>query len=196
MFDLRVTGSDKIDPNPGGIITAFARIGYKLTEAVADIVDNAVDAKATNILIRFFCSEDAIRRVAFVDDGDGMSDATLSKAMQFGTSTKHPESQLGKYGIGMKSASFSQCRHLSVVTVSGGSAAGRRWRIPRPERVAADQPCSTTPKGSRTLCSSNLFPSMRLPTPSVSFYKSMSSAYVPEDLRRPWALVIADYKPL
>lgn len=129
MFDLRVTGSDKIDPNPGGIITAFARIGYKLTEAVADIVDNAVDAKATNILIRFFCSEDAIRRVAFVDDGDGMSDATLSKAMQFGTSTKHPESQLGKYGIGMKSASFSQCRHLSVVTMNGGNAAGRRWTV-------------------------------------------------------------------
>ncbi len=78
---LRVAGEDRIDPNPGGIITAFARIGYKLTEAVADIVDNAVDAKAKNVLIRFFCSDDKIRRVAIVDDGEGMTDAALLTAM-------------------------------------------------------------------------------------------------------------------
>jgi hypothetical protein len=126
---LRVVGGDTVEPHPGGIIKAFARIGYKLPEAVADIVDNSVDAGAKNVVVRFFCTDQAIRRVAIVDDGHGMLDAKLLHAMQFGTDVKHASTDLGKFGIGMKSASFSQARCLSVISMSGGQVAARRWTV-------------------------------------------------------------------
>ena len=129
VANLRVVGGDTVEPHPGGIIKAFARIGYKLTEAIADIVDNSVDAGAKNLLVRFLCTDEQIRRVAIVDDGAGMTDDKLLHAMQFGTDIKHAVTDLGKFGIGMKSASFSQCRCLSVVTMRGGKVAGRRWTV-------------------------------------------------------------------
>lgn len=126
---FRVVGVDTVLDNAKGTIRAFARIGYKLPEAIADIVDNSVDAGAKNILIRFFCSDSAIRRVAIVDDGAGMSEASLLQAMQFGADVKHAASDLGKFGMGLKAASFSQCRSLSVLTMQGSKAAGRRWTV-------------------------------------------------------------------
>jgi hypothetical protein len=126
---FRVVGVDTVLDNAKGTIRAFARIGYKLPEAIADIVDNSVDAAARHILIRFFCSDSAIRRVAIVDDGCGMSEASLLHAMQFGADVEHAASDLGKFGMGLKAASFSQCRSLSVLTMHRGKAAGRRWTV-------------------------------------------------------------------
>ncbi len=129
LTSLRVVGSDPKEPHAGRTIAAFARIGYKLSEAVADIVDNSVDAHARKVLIRFFCTNDNVRRIVIVDDGDGMFEETLLSAMQFGANMEHAPTDLGKFGIGMKSASFSQCRCLSVVSMRDGQAAGRRWTV-------------------------------------------------------------------
>lgn len=147
FVEMRVIGDDAVRPDPGGIIKAFARIGYKLAEAIADIVDNSVDATASNVLIRFFCTDEAIQRIVIVDDGSGMSDERLLRAMQFGANIEHASTDLGKFGIGMKSASFSQCQCLSVVSMNAGKVTGRRWTVEsirkgwRCERLHPDDAC-------------------------------------------------------
>jgi len=114
-------------PDAGGTREAFSRIGYKLEEAIADIADNSIDANAKNILIRFVQTDKAINRVVIADDGHGMSHETIIKAMQFGARTNHKKNDLGKYGIGMKSASFSQGDTMIVASRENRKTYGMRW---------------------------------------------------------------------
>lgn len=115
------------EPDPEGVWQAIGRIGYKLEEALADLVDNSLDAKASVVMIRFFHQGDVLNRIAIVDNGGGIPDERFDECMQFGARIRHKESDLGKYGIGLKAASFSQCRNLSVVSRVANIAAGRRW---------------------------------------------------------------------
>lgn len=117
------------EPDPEGVHQAFARIGYNLEEALADIVDNSIDAHAANVLIRFFRRRDQLTRVVIADDGDGISNRRFDQCMQFGARIRHRTGDLGKYGIGLKSASFSQCRDLSVISMQSAHASGRRWTV-------------------------------------------------------------------
>jgi hypothetical protein len=142
--ELRVVGEDKIIPRAAGVIAAFARIGYKFPEALSDIVDNSIDAGARKILIRFFCSDDAIRQIAIVDNGGGMSAEELQRGMQFGADISHGKKDLGKFGMGMKSASFSQCLSLSVLSRKGGKTAARRWTV---ETIEKGWTCSLLDEG-------------------------------------------------
>src|SRR6266478_4062245 len=115
------------EPDPEGVWQAIGRIGYKLEEALADLVDNSLDAKASVVLVRFFHHGDALTRIAVVDNGLGIPNDRFDESMQFGARIRHKGSDLGKYGIGLKAASFSQCRSLSVVSRAVGRSAGRRW---------------------------------------------------------------------
>jgi hypothetical protein len=54
----------KIPPDPKRVVEAFARIGYRLEEAIADVIDNAIDAHAKHVVIRFFLSNSSIQRSA------------------------------------------------------------------------------------------------------------------------------------
>jgi hypothetical protein len=120
-------GSESIPPDPERTKGAFSRIGYSFDEAIADLIDNSVDAGATDVLVRLLHDKKSVRRVCIVDNGRGMREETLRRAMQFGSTLKHRQSDLGKYGIGLKSASLSQCEQFAVVTRSGGEVSGRRW---------------------------------------------------------------------
>ena len=124
---LPVEGTSVILPDAEGVLTALARIGYELEVALADLVDNSIDANADTILIRFFRSDDQLISVGVVDDGDGMSVKRLNEAMGFGTDTGKGSEQLGKYGMGLKSASFSQCLSVTVITKRRGAVAAMRW---------------------------------------------------------------------
>lgn len=127
LMPLNVTGTEKTPPNPKRTKDAFGRIGYTLSEAIADLLDNSIDAKARRVLVRFVYDRDEVRAVYIADDGHGMSPSTLSEAMQFGSHLKHSDGDLGKYGMGLKSASFSQCKTLTVLTRKSGEVSGRRW---------------------------------------------------------------------
>lgn len=127
--DLPTVGYEEAKPDAGGVAQAFARIGYQLEEALADLVDNSVDAGAGNILIRFYRDSNSIKRIVVVDDGRGMSPAEVRRAMQFGVRQRHKKSDLGKYGMGLKTASFSQCRSLTVLTRHREVSTGRRWTL-------------------------------------------------------------------
>jgi len=126
-FEVSRTESLPPDERKAGDI--FSRLGYKLPDAVADLVDNSVDAKAKKVLIRFVRHATGIHSVIIADNGEGMSSSQLLKAMRFGSDTPKSDHQLGKYGIGLKSASLSQAECVTVLTRVGGSFSGCRWTL-------------------------------------------------------------------
>jgi hypothetical protein len=90
-------------------------MGYDFAQAVADVVDNAITAKATSISVDIeFDGDDSWVRIA--DNGHGMKPETLREAMRFGSSRDYEDDDLGKFGLGLKTASLSQCQCLSVAS--------------------------------------------------------------------------------
>ena len=112
------------------LIESTRAIGYSLEAAIADIIDNSIAAEAKNVEISFFPLDGAF--VAILDDGHGMGELELNTAMQYGS--KNPidardAKDLGRFGLGLKTASLSQCRCLTVVTKQEDTVAARRWDI-------------------------------------------------------------------
>jgi hypothetical protein len=107
-------------PNAARFVKDFLRGStYTFSTAMADIVDNSIEAKATSIEIEV--NLDA-NRVVVMDNGVGMSDAIHHEAMKVAAETRdYSDSDLGRYGTGMKSASLSQARRLIVATREKGS---------------------------------------------------------------------------
>ena len=106
------------EPMASSMIETFRAIGYSLETAVADIIDNSVSANAKNIWVeRFWRGGKSI--ITIKDDGIGMSDEELVKAMRPGSQNpleSRSEKDLGRFGLGLKTASFSQCRKLTVMS--------------------------------------------------------------------------------
>jgi hypothetical protein len=127
LNDLPASGYEETPPDPRGTATAFQRMGYELDQALADLIDNSIDAQAKHVRIRLVRSKKSLLRMIIADDGAGMSEDTLRHAMQYGVQAGHDPTDLGKYGIGMKAASFSQCQSMTVITRQGGALSARRW---------------------------------------------------------------------
>lgn len=105
-------------------------MGYSFEAAVADIVDNSLSAAAFNISIRFPSSGEPY--IAILDDGAGMSSERLTLAMRHGSQNpilKRNDEDLGRFGLGMKTASLSQCRRMTVVSLQAGVLSGRCWDL-------------------------------------------------------------------
>lgn len=105
-------------------------IGYSIEAAIADIIDTSVAAKAGRVDIDFFPIGEAY--ISILDDGCGMSEARLISAMQYGSKDpleEREEYDLGRYGLGMKTASLSQCRILTVITKQNGVVSGAQWNL-------------------------------------------------------------------
>ncbi|MEJ8858638.1 ATP-binding protein [Variovorax robiniae] len=128
-MNIGTVGTDSVLPNEEKSADIFSRVGYKIEEAVADLVDNSIDAHASQVLIRFVRSSQGIHSVIIADNGDGMNDEELLEAMRFGTRTTKDASALGKYGIGLKSASLSQAQTVTVLSRCAGTTIGRRWTV-------------------------------------------------------------------
>ena len=117
-------------PRAHSLISATRHIGYSLGAAVADLIDNSIAADAKTIDIVF---EDAVQSyISIIDDGEGMSATELVDAMQYGSADPEEarsEKDLGRYGLGLKTASMSQCRTMTVVSKKQGKVAARRWDL-------------------------------------------------------------------
>ncbi len=101
---------------------------HRLETAVADLVDNSLDAGASRILIRFVVADYRVQSLYVVDDGRGMSRVTIDAAMTAGSVREYGSRELGHFGLGLKAASFSQADSLTVISLAADSAAvGRRW---------------------------------------------------------------------
>jgi hypothetical protein len=114
-------------PNYGKLDMALRSIGYTFEAAVADIIDNSIDATAERVLVRLIMKPDGFLDLAIWDDGDGMDEATLKEAMRFGADVSQEIQRLGKFGLGLKLASLSQAKEVVVVTAKDGNLSGRAW---------------------------------------------------------------------
>lgn len=106
-------------------------IGYNLEAAIADIVDNSIAASANEINI-FFSPYDAVPYVSILDNGVGMGETQINNAMRYGSQSSlkdRAENDLGRFGLGLKTASLSQCRCLTVISKQGAVLEGRRWDL-------------------------------------------------------------------
>ena len=123
---------DVVNPDPGALIESLRSFGYSLEASIADIVDNSVTAGAHNVHIQFtWCGEQST--IAIIDDGRGMTEDELVNAMRPGSRSPLEERDpmdLGRFGLGLKTASFSQCRKLSVRSKAAGhEPAIRIWDL-------------------------------------------------------------------
>ena len=113
------------------MIEALRGLGYNTGTALADIVDNSISAHATSVSIRFVWAGES-SHIIILDDGVGMDGTTLDAAMRLGErSPLEPRapSDLGRFGLGLKTASFSQCRRLTVASIADGVMNCLRWDL-------------------------------------------------------------------
>ena len=106
-------------------------MGYSLESAVADIIDNSIAADATMIDIQF-SPYDVVPYVSILDNGYGMTKDEINDAMRYGSQSSldvRDASDLGRFGLGLKTASLSQCRCLTVISKQGRCVEGRRWDL-------------------------------------------------------------------
>ncbi|WP_265519218.1 ATP-binding protein [Nitratireductor luteus] len=123
---------DHAPPAASALLEALRGLGYSTEAAIADLIDNSIAAGGRKIRIDFFWQGPA-SIVRIIDDGRGMDDRTLFEAMRPGG--RHPllvrdPEDLGRFGLGLKTASLSQGRVLAVVSrTAGGSESRRSWDL-------------------------------------------------------------------
>ncbi|MFH9427357.1 ATP-binding protein [Streptomyces sp. NPDC017615] len=100
---------------------------HSLHTALADLVDNSIDAEASHVLIRFIRKDGRLRGLYVVDNGKGMTGSAINVAMTLGGRRKYTEKDLGSFGIGLKAASLSNAKIVTVFSWAAGHApVGRR----------------------------------------------------------------------
>ncbi len=124
--DVRVAGSTVVAPDP--MILNAIGLNYALEAAVADLVDNSIDAGASNVLVRFIRRGPRLVSLCIVDDGRGMNEDQLRAAMALGKRRDYGPNDLGHFGLGLKAASLGQARSLTVISRAADSRpCGMRW---------------------------------------------------------------------
>jgi len=119
-------------PKPEAMINSLRAFGYDLSMAIADLIDNSIYAGAKNITIDYDWNAGK-PWIRIVDDGTGMTEIELREAMRLGSQSPLEEREkedLGRFGLGLKTASFSQCKLLTVHTkTNSGQHATRCWNL-------------------------------------------------------------------
>jgi hypothetical protein len=108
-----------LSPPASSLIESIRSIGYSFDTAIADIVDNSISAQAQNIEVSIAPPEKGNLTVVILDDGNGMTSDELVIAMSLGGKgprTERHSDDLGRFGLGLKTASFSQAKKLLVIT--------------------------------------------------------------------------------
>ncbi len=106
-----------VSPNLSNFIKSLRDVGYTFEIAVADVLDNSISANATEIKIYTVAKPDII--FCMLDNGKGMTEIELTEAMRLATQDpeqKRDKKDLGRFGLGLKTASFSQCKKLTVLS--------------------------------------------------------------------------------
>ncbi|WP_430479734.1 ATP-binding protein [Streptomyces sp. P11-1] len=125
-YDVPTMGSKRLPPD-AGYGRALTNQGYSFEAAVADLVDNSIDADADAITVLFLRDADRIVSLLVADNGRGLDTDGLDHAMTVGRRRKYGSHALGMYGTGLKAASLSQARSLTLISRTESSrAAGRK----------------------------------------------------------------------
>lgn len=123
MIDLK--------PRPSMLMESLRSMGYTLETALADVIDNSVAVGARNISVKFLWANGE-PWIAILDDGHGMTQPELIEAMRFGSTSpldRRSVDDLGRFGLGMKTASISQCRLLTVISRADGKLSACSWDL-------------------------------------------------------------------
>ncbi len=118
------------------LIESMRSLGYSFDTAIADLIDNSVSAQSKNISILLDPSDDP--QLIIFDDGNGMDSSSLEEALRFGSRgpiATRSEFDLGRFGLGLKSASLSQCRRLVVVSKHDGVLCCFSWDLDEVEKT-------------------------------------------------------------
>lgn len=124
-----VRGYELAPPDPTAMVESLRGVGYSLPTAIADLIDNSIAARAANVWLHFYWAGNS-SKISLLDDGSGMDESELSRAMRLGGKNPLDEREthdLGRFGLGLKTASFSQCRCLTVASKKDGVMNVRQW---------------------------------------------------------------------
>lgn len=119
-----------VQPNSKFLISSLRSIGYSLESSLADLIDNCISASATNIEVELFFGLNPC--VSIADNGTGMSAEELLSALSLGVidpNAERPEGDLGRFGMGLKTASFAHCRSLRLVSKKKGETSSLVWDL-------------------------------------------------------------------
>jgi hypothetical protein len=122
MIDYSKIPSTSAEPEASSMIETFRAIGYSIETAIADIIDNSINAGAKNIWIDYDW-KGSNTTLSILDDGTGMNNEQLIQAMRPGSKNpldKRNRDDLGRFGLGLKTASFSQSRKFTVFSKAEG----------------------------------------------------------------------------
>lgn len=130
-INLKDMKSRHAPPRASAMIEALRGLGYNTATALADIIDNSITANAKNIHLRFIW-QGSNSQVVIQDDGSGMSAKEIDTAMRLGEKSPldtRASGDLGRFGLGLKTASFSQCRRLTVASIGIDGLQCLRWDL-------------------------------------------------------------------
>jgi hypothetical protein len=116
-------------PSAARLIESLRDTGYIFDTAVADVVDNSVAANATEIRLKLELEFGNSPIVMIADNGDGMDGDGVDDAMKYGAPERDSKKSLGKFGIGLKTASTSICRKLTVISKKTGDYNIKQWDL-------------------------------------------------------------------
>ena len=121
----------RLPPSASSLSASMRDLGYSLETAIADLVDNSISAEATSVDI--FCDMTQQNpTLGIIDNGQGMDEAGIIDALRHGSKnpseTRSPK-DLGRFGLGLKTASFSQCKRLTVISNDGGGLHAAEWNL-------------------------------------------------------------------
>ena len=117
------------------MLESLRGLGYSTATALADLIDNSVAARASCVQVCFVWRE-ADSCIYVIDNGEGMNERQLDLAMRLGELSPlahRKPTDLGRFGMGLKTASFSQCRRLTVASVRQDSTGPQ-------ERISPQEP--------------------------------------------------------
>jgi hypothetical protein len=120
---------ENVAPDPQ-LMESMRAVGYTLETAIADIIDNSITAGADQIDVRFIAKPES--RIAVIDNGSGMDQETLVLAMRLAgrpPSVDRKPDDLGRFGLGLKTASLSQARSVTVATKQDDVLRAVRWDL-------------------------------------------------------------------
>jgi hypothetical protein len=119
-----------VSPNISNFIMSLRDVGYTFDVAVADVLDNSIAAGASEVHIQMLGEPELV--FCMLDNGNGMATSELVEAMRLGTKNPNEErnkSDLGRFGLGLKTASFSQCKCLTVISKKDKKTSVRQWDL-------------------------------------------------------------------
>lgn len=117
-------------PKADMLMGSMRSMGYTFESAIADVIDNSISANCSVVKVLFPTNPLQKSCVGILDNGEGMDDKALFEAMRYGSAANEDtrsENDLGRFGLGMKSASLSQCKVLTVVSLKDTHLSAYTW---------------------------------------------------------------------